>query len=359
MKKTFTPPLVLKLFGELRNLQPLFVAAAVATLTSCGSSKVVSLETNTAEESGLNLVKITNESKNTVLAGSSYGSRGVNPKSIIGWCKEAKIAWNPLRLLSVSPDGTQLAYVTRADGQDNVMVRGANSQGMATQRTFRDVSDFGWGADGVIYFSDRNMVNYYSSNNFIASVNAKQGNMVQQLTNGSVNDYNPVVTEDGKKVFFTRASKLGPSIWSLDRTNGTLTSCAPGFNPCLIPGDPESFYCVRTSSAGRSEIWHVNFVKGMETLVLTDKDHSFTNPALSPDGKWLAVQGNAMSKKSKKQNLDIFVVRTDGTQLTQLTYSPASDVCPVWSKDGRSIYFISSRANKDESYNIWRMNFSL
>ena len=31
----------------------------------------------------------------------------------------------------------------------------------------------------------------------------------------------------------------------------------------------------------------------------------------------------------------------------------------VWSADGKSIYFLSSRATKDQAYNIWKMNFNL
>ena len=116
---------------------------------------------------------------------------------------------------------------------------------------------------------------------------------------------------------------------------------------------------MRNSSDGKSEIWYVDYVKGQESIILSDVNRSFTNPTLSPDGQWLLVVGNSASSISKKQNLDIFAVRTDGTQLTQLTYHPQQDCCPVWSKDGKSIYFISSRANKDMYYNIWRMNFNL
>lgn len=48
-----------------------------------------------------------------------------------------------------------------------------------------------------------------------------------------------------------------------------------------------------------------------------------------------------------------------GWRVAMLTYHPGADCCPVWSKDGKSIYFISSRANKEQSYNIWKMNFNL
>ncbi|MCS5684585.1 MAG: hypothetical protein NZ654_04985, partial [Acidimicrobiales bacterium] len=40
---------------------------------------------------------------------------------------------------------------------------------------------------------------------------------------------------------------------------------------------------------------------------------------------------------------DIFVMRPDGTEVEQLTYSPDSDLEPVWSPDGRHLAFTTNR----------------
>ena len=55
-------------------------------------------------------------------------------------------------------------------------------------------------------------------------------------------------------------------------------------------------------------------------------------------------------------NTDLFVCRIDGTGFAQLTYHAADDLSPVWSKDGRFIYFISQRGSSDGTANIWKMN---
>lgn len=57
-------------------------------------------------------------------------------------------------------------------------------------------------------------------------------------------------------------------------------------------------------------------------------------------------------------NTDIFVCKIDGTGFSQLTYHAADDLSPVWSKDGKYIYFISQRGDAAGIANIWRMNFS-
>lgn len=335
------------------------ITVGILLLASCGvTNNVTYLESYSPEESSLNMVKITDESTNSVGTGtpshvsSYYLQQSINAPQ--GVSAKNMYKWTTNKTLAISPDGKKLAYCTISNKQVNIMVRSTGAQGVSTQRTFRNVNSFSWGNDGNLYFSD---INGY--NNYICSVNAEAGSMMNQLTNGNVNDISPEISSDGKVLFFTRLAEGSPSIWSLNRIDGTLTSCARGFNPCLIPGNNECFFCVRNTSTGRSEIWLVNFVKGQESLILSDENRSFTNPQLSPDGKWILCVGNSLSNISKKQNLDIYAVRTDGTRLTQLTYHPATDTCPVWSKDGRSIYFISSRANKEERFNVWRMNFNI
>lgn len=316
------------------------------------------LELYSPEEGGLNLVKITDEAAGNVIAGrtGSLQSSTNYTMKMLGFNVKSNFQWNCSKNLAISPDGTKLAYLAENNKQRNIIVRNTTSQGVSTQRTFRNVAGgFCWGTDDRIYFGDNNNPNYY-----ISSVNALQGSVMSQHTNGNVDDSYPALSSDGDIIFFTRwQAAYGPSIWALNKKNGTLSSCARGFMPCLIPGNNDAFYCVRNSTSGRSEIWYIDYVHGQESIVLSDENRSYTSPCLSPDGKWLLLVGNSMSSISKKQNTDIFVVRTDGSQCTQLTYHPADDQCPVWSADGKNIFFISSRATKDLSFNIWRMNFQL
>ena len=310
------------------------------------------------EESGLNLVKITDETNGNVVGATiDKLNSNLNYTNLPqGFSKNANLSWKYFTNLSISPDGSKIAFVSIINDQANIMVKNTTSQGMSTQRTFRNVhGGINWGVDNQLYFGDNNAPNYY-----VSSVNATQGSVMNQHTNGNVDDSFPILSSDGNILYFTRwQPAYGPSVWSLNKKDGTLSSCARGYNACPVPGKNDSFYCVRNTSDGKSEIWLINYVKGVESIILSDINHSFTNPVVSPDGQWLLVVGNAQSSISKKQNLDIFAVRTDGTQLTQLTYHPEQDFSPVWGKDGKSIYFISSRANKARAYNVWRMNFNL
>lgn len=330
----------------------------------------------TPEETGLNVQKITDESSNTVyghtsktglfakfksgsIGGSLFGSKksggsGNVAMTAQGCCSAAGMTWGTQRLLCLSPDGTELGYVSAVNNQRNIMIRKATAVSTSTQRTSRSVNGFSWGVDDNLYFADDTNDSEVS----ISKVSASKGNVMRQLTNGNI-DYDPVLAKDGKTLFYTRVDKSGPSIWCTNTETGDVISCARGYNAALIGDKTDEFLCVRNSTSGNSEIWLVNYVQGQETLILSDKERGFTNPMLSPDGQWILVEGNSKSAISKKQNLDIFAVKLDGSNLVQLTYHPGNDCCPVWSADGKSVFFISDRTNKKGAYNVWKMRFEL
>lgn len=336
------------------NLKRTLVVAllAAAFVTSYAKKKGYE-EEFVVEESGLNVTKITDEDQNTVL-GPYIGRRwfgGNLAKTALSGSKKGGLQWANHRTLAVSPDGTEIAYMTNKNKSDNIMVRRASGSGASTQRTSRDVRDFCWGPDGNLYISDVIDNDHVK----IVSMDAHKGATMRQLTSNNI-DFNPA-TLDGNTIFFTRIDTNGPSIWSYNKETGELVNCARGYQ--ASPISDKEFLCVRNSSDGNSEIWLVNYVDGQETLIVADKNTGYSNPSLSPDGQWILFQGNPKANKKKKGNLDLFVIKPDGSQLTQLTYHEANDFNPVWSADGRQIYFISSRGTKDQHYNVWRMNFNL
>lgn len=305
------------------------------------------------EESGLNLTKITDESKGVILgpAVNSFTTyKGLN----VGRHKKHGMTWSTLNCLSISPDGEELAYLARVKGQQNIFVRKAGSSGNAatTQRTFRNVGDFTWGTDGKLYFIDMN-----DTQNKICSIDSHKGSMIGQITSNNF-DFDPVLTSDGTRIFFTRfEGKKECGIWCYDLVTNEFSNCASGFQPAIVPGKNDEFYCTRINSEGNSEIWHVNFEKGRETLILTDTDRGYSSVNVSPDGKLLAVVGNTKSTSNKKKNLDIFTVGVDGTNLTQITFHSANDISPRWSPDGKYIFFISDRGAEQKWHNIWRLTY--
>lgn len=317
-------------------------------LTSCGSQKLY-LDSVTPQEQSLVVTKLTDETQNSVV-GNRENVYTTN-WTTSGYGRGAKkFTWDTGARLSISPDGENLAYISIVDNAPNIMVRKTAPGSPSTQRTFRRAQTVDWGTDNLLYFNDNT-----GGSSTIGSTDSKKGSLIKQLTSNN-NDWFPALTYDGSTLYFTRFDNSGPSIWSLKKETGELTNCTRGYGPVPIGKSSTKILCTRNSSKGNSEIWLIDFETGDETLLLSDVEKGFSDPCVSPDGKWILVVANSLSSISNKQNTDIYAVRTDGSQLTQITYHPEVDCSPIFSADGKYIYFISSRANKDRKFNIWRIN---
>jgi len=88
----------------------------------------------------------------------------------------------------------------------------------------------------------------------------------------------------------------------------------------------------------RTEIVHIN-EHGREKVLSQG-----VNPALSPDGKWIVFS------MPVGRSYHLYMMRTDGSDLTQLTDERSADVQPIWSHDGKWILFTSNRAQVDLRY---------
>ena len=270
--------------------------------------------------------------------------------------KSSGINWYTNKILDISADGEKIAYLATRGETTNIFVRELNRQSTSVQRTNRkSVMDFSYSLDGKwITFSEKGI-----KGNMVFQTDANNGFICRQITNGSY-DYSPTYSLDGEKIFFTRAEMSSTCIWSYDLKNSYLSSYTTGINPCITK-DSTTLMCVRTNSFGKGEIWRINYNTGVEECVVSDADKSFSTPSLSPDGNWILMVGSSpvSTGRSIYWNTDIYVCRTDGSNLTQLTYHVAEDLSPVWSKDGKYVYFISQRGDANGTANIWRMTFNV
>jgi dipeptidyl aminopeptidase/acylaminoacyl peptidase len=84
-------------------------------------------------------------------------------------------------------------------------------------------------------------------------------------------------------------------------------------------------------------------------LVAMDR---ISGQTVSPDGQWIVFTLRKTDLEANKGRTDLWLIGTDGKGLRQMTSDPASDFNPCWSKDGKAIYFISTRSGSSQ---VWRI----
>ena len=71
-------------------------------------------------------------------------------------------------------------------------------------------------------------------------------------------------------------------------------------------------------------------------------------PKVSPDGEWIAYTVQTPNVENNNSNIDIYLTSMDGKITRQLTNDPGADVSPIFTPDGKSIIFLSSRSGSQQ-----------
>ncbi len=162
-------------------------------------------------------------------------------------------------------------------------------------------------------------------------------------------DDQPAFSPDGERIAF-RSSRQGGGIFVMGRTGEAprrLTRA--GYRPAWSPDGTTIVYSTESvdvnpqNGYGASGLWLVDVASGQA------RDLNVKNGAqagFSPDGKRLAVT----ARYSDARQMDILTVPVAGGDTTTVVTGPATDWNPVWSPDGRFLYYSSDRGG---SMNLW------
>ena len=87
---------------------------------------------------------------------------------------------------------------------------------------------------------------------------------------------------------------------------------------------------------------------GFQQHTFTDEGYD-AEPAVSPDGRWMAFASTRHDKAT-----DLYLQRTDGQSVVQLTSDNADDAFPTFSPDGQKLAFCSNRNGSWDLYTMTR-----
>lgn len=162
----------------------------------------------------------------------------------------------------------------------------------------------------------------------------------------------PVVAPGGDFLVYCREEQVS-NLWSIaltgrDGKRGTLrqlTFSTKRLSNVAVSPDGR-WIALESNSSGTPEIW-VARVDGSSLRRLTSFGGPMTGtPRWSPDGRFLVFDSRVQNQG------EIFTVDVSTGAVQQVTSHPADDIVPSWSHDGRWIYFASNRSGR---YQVWRV----
>jgi eukaryotic-like serine/threonine-protein kinase len=176
-------------------------------------------------------------------------------------------------------------------------------------------------------------------------------NSINLTKDSPEDDIQPAFSPDGESIAF-RSDRAGGGIFVMGRTGESVRRVTDsGYSPAWSPDGMRLVFATALPhpfNASPSELWAVMLATG-EKRRLSNVDG--VQPNWSPHGQRI-VYWTALEKGTRRGQRDIWTVPADGGQPTPLTSDAALDWCPVWSPDGRFVYFSSDRGG---SMNLWRI----
>ena len=157
-----------------------------------------------------------------------------------------------------------------------------------------------------------------------------------------------------KGVFATRIAYVTKNaaiynLWVADADGESAQSALRSVEPIISPSwSPNGNQLAYVSFESRKPVVYVHEVETRKRRLVANFKGSNSAPAWSPDGKTLAL---TLSRDGGSQ-LFLLDIGTPGAEPRRLATSTAIDTEPVFTADGRFIYFVSDRGGSPQIYKI-------
>ena len=164
----------------------------------------------------------------------------------------------------------------------------------------------------------------------------------------------PTLSPDGSRIAFHQSDAVG-GIFVAGATGESVRRVTDaGFDPAWSPDGTQLVFATEevvdpSARQGDSMIFVVDANGGAPRKVIDAADPATADavqPSWSPSGERIAFWSNIGGQR------DIYTVAASGGKPVPVTNDPAIDWSPVWSPDGRFIYFSSDRG---VAMNLWRV----
>jgi Tol biopolymer transport system component len=191
-------------------------------------------------------------------------------------------------------------------------------------------------------------------------VSTIDGREIRNLTLASSGDESePAVSPDGSMIAF---HVLGRGLSLVSSGGGDITPLTTsGAQPAWTPDGRFIIYSVPAATGGDprasvTEGWRVEISSGVRRRLSTGDFHE---PAVSPGNRRIAYWGRPVEGLNRRRlssgRADLWTIPIGGGAPVRVTDDAASETSPMWSADGRFLYYIS---NRNGSSGIWRIRIS-
>jgi Tol biopolymer transport system component len=194
------------------------------------------------------------------------------------------------------------------------------------------------------------------------------GKNLHQLTDAPGYDAEGAYSPDGKQIAFCSDRDGDPDIYLMnaDGTNVRQLTNSPRYDggPFISPDGKWVVFRSDRKKEGYLQIYVIG-TDGKNERALTDNEGVNWAPYWHPTEPYIIWTGADHSDPKSRPNYDLWLMKYDTTDgkigpgpITRITDNPGADVLPVFSPDGKSLMWTSTRT-PDHSSQLWRAGIKL
>lgn len=174
------------------------------------------------------------------------------------------------------------------------------------------------------------------------------GGKLQKLTDSEGYDAEGAISPDGKHIVFCSKRDGHLELYTMDidgRNVRKLTNAPNCYNggPFFSPDGKRVIFRSDRKEKDHLQIYVID-VDGKNERALTDDKGVNWGPYWYPDGKHVIYAGAEHGDPKIRPNYDLWWLDVESGQRERITFSPAADVLPVFSPDGKKLMWTSTRS---------------
>ena len=173
------------------------------------------------------------------------------------------------------------------------------------------------------------------------------------VTSSDTSDGFPDISPDAQTLLYTAemsASKI-PQLWTTPIGRGLPMQVREGTGGRWSPDGTRILFSALDRGSGKVKVWVMSTDGSSLTQITHSTDCNDMDPCWSPDGTRI-VFASDRGQVAGMQNFDIWIMKEDGSEPLQLTTNGSRDDMPIFTKDGRTVYF---RSNRGLKWDVWVM----
>jgi Tol biopolymer transport system component len=242
-----------------------------------------------------------------------------------------------------SPDGMRLAFTApcsdnkRSYDGSTLFIINLDGSGMAPL-TFSPIGDYdpAWSPVGnQIAFTT--LRDFNRPQIWILDLDSNELTNISDNAGSGVSDFHPAWSPDGQSIVFSsiRGVTNSPNVWVMDTNGENLIELSFSNNRTNLDPDWASdgnivLYTQFGAQGGgvpaiSGMIWRDGNPRAEDEFRVSDLTDSMREPAISPDGFWVAFSGGPDAAQS-----DLYFMRINGSEVTQLTDTESQEFDPAW-----------------------------